>query len=590
MEDHNRGSPRLFFEEDDPIRETEKLVSKSDQKKNAVRKRMRESVVPATDNEAGFHVGSSMKNDDAPHIPEFKAERIHAAPAKSNPAETVKKAEQRKQTRIRFEEQKPKAPSKLRHIESVTDQVRSEIRQRITEANEDDNTAVTAVLDSEQAVNIALQEGEHAYRTHKLRQARHQEKAINQSRINLSAPETVQEVRQPVFSSNPLSRWQQKRAIRREYAAVKTGTASSYQQTVKSAGQTFRKTEETAKGVLEALRERPKGFLLILLLVLLLIAVSVLQSCTPLAQGILQALVIGTYPAEEADVLAAEQAYAAKEAALRDEFMHYTEYHPEYDSCIVNMDEIGHDPYVLIAIISAYLNGEEWTLERALPVIELYFNAQYKVTTSVRTETITEDGISREIKTCMVTLESENLSHLPVYTLSKPQLGLYALYMATHGNMEGIFAGTPGAVPLRDPELYDIPQETLDANPSFAALMEEAKKYVGYPYVWGGSSPDTSFDCAGFVCWVYSASGVSHLSGLGATGLHTACREVSAAELKPGDLVFFEGTMGESVAGITHVGIYVGNNHMLHCGSPIGYADLSDSYWQQHFHSYGRVP
>ena len=145
-------------------------------------------------------------------------------------------------------------------------------------------------------------------------------------------------------------------------------------------------------------------------------------------------------------------------------------------------------------------------------------------------------------------------------------------------------------MPLRDPTLYDIPQETLDADPSFAALMEEATKYIGYPYVWGGASPETSFDCSGFVSYVFTTSGVCNTGRLGAKGLRSLCRTVPDDQAQPGDVVFFEGTMGEDVAGITHCGIYVGNGMMLHCGNPIGYADLSDAYWQTHFHSFGRVP
>ena len=133
-------------------------------------------------------------------------------------------------------------------------------------------------------------------------------------------------------------------------------------------------------------------------------------------------------------------------------------------------------------------------------------------------------------------------------------------------------------------------QETLDADPTFAKLMEEANKYVGYPYVWGGASPETSFDCSGFVSYVFTASGVYNMGRLGAKGLRSLCRDVPVDQAKPGDIVFFDGTMGEGVAGITHCGIYVGNNMMIHCGSPLGYANLNDSYWRQHFHSFGRVP
>lgn len=141
----------------------------------------------------------------------------------------------------------------------------------------------------------------------------------------------------------------------------------------------------------------------------------------------------------------------------------------------------------------------------------------------------------------------------------------------------------------RAPTLHEIPQELLDADPDFAALMEEANKYVGYPYVWGGSTPETSFDCSGFVSWVFTQSGVFNVGRKGATGLYNLCEEVSSEDVHPGDLVFFQGTMGPDVAGITHVGIYVGDHWMIHCGDPIGYADLSEERWVKWFHSYGRL-
>ena len=250
-----------------------------------------------------------------------------------------------------------------------------------------------------------------------------------------------------------------------------------------------------------------------------------------------------------------------------------------------------------------------------MPVIEKYFALQYKVTEEVTTETryrtetqsgtrwVTDPDTGQQrlesytydadvpytYTICNVTLENRDLSHMPVYSMSHHTMGMYALYMATHGNMEGIFSG-PHAVPLKDPYIYDIPQETLDADPKFAKLMEEANKYVGYPYVWGGASPETSFDCSGFVSYVFTNSGVYNTGRLGAKGLYSLCRKIEPDEVRPGDLVFFAGTMGEKTEGITHVGIYVGNHHMIHCGSPCGYADLNDSYWRQHFFAYGRVP
>lgn len=190
----------------------------------------------------------------------------------------------------------------------------------------------------------------------------------------------------------------------------------------------------------------------------------------------------------------------------------------------------------------------------------------------------------------LISLENRNLSHLPVVSMSHHTMGMYALYMATHGNMEGIFHGNPYAAPLKDPTLYDIPDETLASSPTFAALMAEAEKYIGYPYVWGGASPETSFDCSGFVSYVFTNSGVYNTGRLGAKGLRSLCRNVPAAQAEPGDVVFFEGTMGDGVDGITHCGIYVGNGMMIHSGSPIGYANLNDAYWKSHFHSFGRMP
>lgn len=526
----------------------------------------------------------------------------------------------KKKIRLRFEETEAKPPSRLRHpvqrpIESAHDQ----LHQQLAEANEDDNAAVSAVLQSDRLSTSALQMGEHAYHAHKLRpyqQAQKAERALDEA--NIRYLEAKHRAENPQFTSNLLSRWQQKRAIRKEYAAMKAAgnAVGDAGKSAAATGRTVRGAGNVAERAAEVFQSHPSSLLIILLCAMLLILMGSLQSCTPLAQSVLESLIIGTYPATEDDVRAAERAYAAKERELQDEMDHYEQYHPGYDEYHVDADEIWHDPYVLIAIISAYFDGQDWTLDSAYPVIEKYFDLQYVVTQTVSTETryrtetrtgtrIVTDPVTGQQHTetytydvqvpyaysiCNVKLENKNLSHLPVVSMSHHTMGMYALYMASHGNMEGIFSGNPYAVPLRDPTLYDIPQETLDADPSFAALMEEATKYIGYPYVWGGASPETSFDCSGFVSYVFTNSGVYNTGRLGAKGLRSLCRTVPDDQAKPGDIVFFEGTMGADVAGITHCGIYVGNGMMLHCGNPIGYADLSDAYWQTHFHSFGRVP
>lgn len=526
----------------------------------------------------------------------------------------------KKKIRLQFEETEAKPPSRLRHpVQRPMESAHDQLHQQLAEANEDDNAAVSAVLQGDRLSTSALQMGEHAYHAHKLRpyrQAQNAERALDEA--NIRYLEAKHRVENPQFTSNPFSRWQQKRAIRKEYAAMKAAgnAVGDAEKNAAATSKAIRGAGDVAGRMAEVFQSHPSSLLIILLCAMLLILMGSLQSCTPLTQSVLETLIIGTYPATEDDVHAAERAYAAKERELQDEMDRYEQYHPGYDEYHVDADEIWHDPYVLVAIISACFDGQEWTLDTACPVIEKYFDLQYIVTQTVSTETryrmeartgtrIVTDPVTGQQYTetytydvqvpyahniCNVKLENKNLSHLPVVSMSHHTMGMYALYMASHGNMEGIFSGNPYAVPLRDPTLYDIPQETLDADPSFAALMEEAVKYIGYPYVWGGASPETSFDCSGFVSYVFTTSGVCNTGRLGAKGLRSLCRTVPDDQAQPGDVVFFEGTMGEDVAGITHCGIYVGNGMMLHCGNPIGYADLSDAYWQTHFHSFGRVP
>ncbi len=244
-------------------------------------------------------------------------------------------------------------------------------------------------------------------------------------------------------------------------------------------------------------------------------------------------------------------------------------------------------------------------LDEVQGTLQMLFDRQYILTEDVvvetryRTETDTwtdADGnthtdtyqVPYDYYICTVTLENFNLSHVPVYIMSEEQLGMYATYMATLGNRPDLFPGSGyiGKYVEGSYTDYDIPPEALD-DEVFAAIIKEAEKYLGYPYVWGGSSPSTSFDCSGFVSWVINHSGWD-VGRLGAQGLCNICTPVSSANVKPGDLVFFTGTY--DAPGVSHVGIYVGNNMMIHCGDPISYANLNSSYWQSHFYRYGRLP
>ena len=471
-----------------------------------------------------------------------------------------------------------KRPRDARHV--LTDTVSAQVHRKISE-DSDENSGVQATHELEKAGESAVHAGERLHHSVELGKHRRLQKAERRlDKANVNALHARETKNAPQSGTNPLSRWQQKRAIRKAYMTAKhTGQAQSVYQTA-AAARVMPMRTATAKTF------APKGPNLLPIIAFLLMVVfllSSLSSCTPLTQAVMQLMVIGSYPASESDVIAAENAYLAMEDALREELDRYAMLHPGYDEYTFDLDDIWHDPYVLIAIISAYHNGEEWTIDSAYPVMELFFGLQYVVTEE---EVTAADGHS----VMAVTLENRNLSYLPIYYLSREQVGLYALYMSSLGNMPELFVGNPHASQLTEPLEYDVPQELLDADPKFAALIEEAQQYIGFPYVWGGASPDTSFDCSGFVSWVYTNSGVYNIGRLGATGLHGMCSAVSPDEAKPGDLVFFSGTMGAEVGGITHVGIYVGNGIMLHCGNPISYADLSDTYWQQHFDSFGRVP
>ena len=275
-----------------------------------------------------------------------------------------------------------------------------------------------------------------------------------------------------------------------------------------------------------------------------------------------------------------------------------------YDEYHFYLDEIEHDPYVLISILSALHDGV-FTLAEVQGELEMLFEKQYilteTVTMQIRYRTkmmviIGPYGVPQvityqepyEYYICTVKLKNKDLSHLPVEVLTEEQLSAYSLYMRTLGNRPDLFgkAQYPNASTIKQPTYYDIPPEALKDD-KFSAMMEEATKYIGYPYVWGGSSPSTSFDCSGYISWVLNHSGWN-VGRQTAQGLYNLCTPVSAAQVKPGDLVFFKGTY--DTPGVSHCGIYVGNSIMLHCGDPISYTNLNSKYWQEHFYSYGRLP
>ena len=392
-----------------------------------------------------------------------------------------------------------------------------------------------------------------------------------------------------------VSRYLQKQKIKRQYAKQAREAA---RQTAEAAEGTASVTGKLTEKVSAYIKEHPGGLLLLLAAFLLLV---VLQSCmsslVTVGNGVAGAIGASTYAAEDADLLGAEAAYCALEDELQRYLDTYTRTH-DYDEYHFDLDTIEHDPYVLLSIVCALHEGE-WTLDEVRGTLQMLFDRQYILTEDVvvevryRTVTRTDsEGNDYEVEVpynyyiCYVTLENFNLSHVPVYMMSEEQLSMYALYMSTLGNRPDLFpsSGYIGKYITNRPPEHEVPESYLD-DETFAAILKEAEKYLGFPYVWGGSSPSTSFDCSGFVSYVYNQCGWS-FGRLGAQGLYNICSRTSSP--RPGDLVFFVGTY--DTAGISHVGIYVGDGWMLHCGDPISYANLNSSYWQSHLYAYGRLP
>ena len=509
-------------------------------------------------------------------------------------------------TQLRFEEvDKKKPPSKLTHAvrdapaNLILSQVHREVRQ-----SEDDNVGVEAAHKVEQAVESGGRLVQSAHRAHQLKPYRAAIRAEKKlERANLDALQKKAEIDSP--TSNPVSKWQQKQAIKKQYAAAKHNqaaqtTAKAAENTAKAAKKAAEKAEKAGKYVWEHRRGFAIAAAILLMLAFLL---NGLSSCSVIMDGVGSGIAASTYPSQDADMLGAEAQYCEMEAELQRYLDTYESTH-DYDEYHFDLDTIEHDPYVLISMITALHQGE-WTLDEVQGTLQMLFDRQYILTEDVvvetryRTETDTwtdADGnthtdtyqVPYDYYICTVTLENFNLSHVPVYIMSEEQLGMYATYMATLGNRPDLFPGSGyiGKYVEGSYTDYDIPPEALD-DEVFAAIIKEAEKYLGYPYVWGGSSPSTSFDCSGFVSWVINHSGWD-VGRLGAQGLCNICTPVPSANVKPGDLVFFTGTY--DTPGVSHVGIYVGNNMMIHCGDPISYANLNSSYWQSHFYRYGRLP
>ena len=382
----------------------------------------------------------------------------------------------------------------------------------------------------------------------------------------------------PELAKNVVTRYWHKQKLKKQYAKqARQAAKQTAKQGAKAAGKTAAATEKLAERAVAFVKRHPVGALIALACVVLVLS---LQSCASslITLGNAAAGAVGatTYPAQDGDMLGAEAAYCSLEAELQHYLDTYESTH-DYDEYHFDLDAIEHDPYVLVSILSAWHEGE-WTLADVQPTLQMLFDRQYTLTENVvkerryyiETDTWTdEDGnthtdsyrVYYDYFICYVTLDNFNLSHLPIYIMGEEKVSRYSLYMATLGNRPDLFPGSSYVGKYTSPpEGYEVPGEYLD-DETFAAMLSEAEKYLGYPYVWGGSSPATSFDCSGFVSWVVNHSGWN-VGRLGAQGLYNICTRTSSP--RPGDLVFFKGTY--DTPGVSHCGIYVGDGMMIHCG------------------------
>ena len=498
----------------------------------------------------------------------------------------------------------PGAVKKLSRAASA--EVGYQLHSKIREV-ERDNVGVEAAheteLVGERTGRLVTRHVKRRIRTRPARQVKKAEKRNIKANADLHFREMAKE--NPELKKNALKRHMHKKRIQKQFQKQASEAAK------KTGKEAVSLTAKAGRAAVNFIKKNPKAVALIAMGFLLVV---VIQSCTAMTLSLFSGMgggVVGgtTYLAEDADILAADAAYAGLEADLQYRLDNYAALNPGYDEYHFNLDEIGHDPFVLISILSAFQDGA-WTFDDVQPMLTTLFDRQYILTETVevevryRTETHTGGYIDDEGNSysysytvevpydyyiCTVTLENFNLSHLPIHMMSETQLSRYALYTATLGNRPDIFPVHlyPKASTYLTYETYDIPPAYLDADPVFAAMIAEANRYLGYPYIWGGYNPSTSFDCSGYVSWVINHSGWN-VGRLGAQGLYGICSTVSSANARPGDLVFFHSTY--NAPGITHVGIYVGDGMMVHAGNPIGYVTINTAYWQNHFQAFGRLP
>lgn len=504
---------------------------------------------------------------------------------------------------------KPKKPGNL-----SADAISAKAHQSVRNADQDNNSGVEAAHFSEGSAEGAARAGSRFQYGRKLRQYKKLERL--EKKADKDAVDSIFAERMksdPQAGSNFFSRWRQKQAIKKEYAAAKAGAAAAENTaagTAKAAQGTASMTEKAFQFV-QSHSHIIIGIAAVGLLVLVI--AGAVSSCSVLINGGGNVVLGTSYTAEDEDLKGVETDYTKLEDKLRKQIDRIETDHPGYDEYRYNLAEIGHNPYELASLLT--VEFENYTRSQVQARLQSIFEAQYelkleeKVEIRTRKETrvgyrynpITGTGhtytyqvtVQYEYKILNVTLLNRGVDYVARNSgLTDDQLQRYEVTLECRGNRDDLFAGiafaTPdGAGSSGEYQDYDIPGEAL-TDEKFRKMITEAEKYLGYPYVWGGSSPSTSFDCSGFVSWVINHCGNGwNVGRQTANGLMGKCDIIPKSEAKPGDLIFFQKTYNTS--GASHVGIYVGNGMMIHCGSPISYASIETSYWRQHYYCMGRI-
>lgn len=543
-------------------------------------------------------------------------EEERASPEPKKPIQKAEKAADRveqvkKKARLQFEGDAPKPPSKLSHeVQKAPGRLLSEEVHRNIRESEDENVGIQAAHGTEQAAETALHMGESAYHAHKLKPQRElykEEQKLDQANVDALYKQSIRN--DPQSGSNPMSRYRQKQAIKKQYAAAKSGKRT--EQTVRGAKKAAQETEKATEKVLQFIGKHKVGFLVFGLLgVLVFLLMNTFSSCSQMAMGTVQSVVGTSYLSEDEDILAVERAYMRMEDELDRRIDSIESGYPGYDEYRYSVDEIGHNPYALISYLTAkYVSFTPAEMQAELETlfqeqyrlnitesIEIRYRTEEQTVTTIDPETgeeITTELVEVPYEYKILSVELQNRG-IPTSNLSAEQSEIYAVLMETRGNEPELFDAEDnpfvGSLDITPPTPYEIPPAAL-ADPQFAALIREAEKYLGYPYVWGGSKLSTSFDCSGFTCWVLNQSGAASVGRTNARGLYKRSTVVSRAEAKPGDLIFFTGARAAQIGHpVTHVGIYVGNGMMIHCaGNGVEYHTIDSKYYKKNFYAFGRL-